>query len=152
MTFFAEYDKIHLKRINFSKKFLEVHYGISLYDICCGGAIIGVLAFVFTVAAVVLLYIFVIPESKRETLPKAGAMLHDLLNFKELFLEKILKFFYVFTTVFSVVYGVLLLITFNFTGLIYIIILPIAIRVAYELLMMTILLVKNVIEINKKMK
>ena len=119
-----------------------------------------------TIVAVVILFMFVVPEKKRAGLPKIGQILHDIFNFKSLFIEYILKATYVILTVFCVVYGVLMLFGishfssdyFAYThwyggyGILLAIAGPIAIRITYELFMMFVLLVKNVIEINKKMK
>lgn len=77
--------------------------------------------------------------------------------------EKILQALYIFSTAFIILYGVLQL--FNVqrdywtgasrwmggTGLLCIIVGPIAVRLSYELMMMAILLVKNVISINRKL-
>ena len=122
-----------------------------------------IIAVVLAVAATVLAFIFVVPEKRREKLNAFGKFLHDLCSFKFLVVEKILQALYIFSTSFIILYGVLQL--FNVqrdywtgasrwmggTGLLCIIVGPIAVRLSYELMMMAILLVKNVISINRKL-
>lgn len=122
-----------------------------------------IVAVVLAIAATVLAFIFVVPEKRREKLNAFGKFLHDLCTFKFLVVEKILQALYIFSTAFIVLYGVLQL--FNVqrdywtgaskwmggTGLLCIIVGPIAVRLSYELMMMAVLLVKNVISINRKL-
>lgn len=122
-----------------------------------------IIAVVLAIAATVLAFIFIVPEKRREKLNAFGKFLHDLCSFKFLVVEKILQALYIFSTAFIVLYGVLQL--FNVqkdywsgasrwmggTGLLCIIVGPIAVRLSYELMMMAILLVKNVISINRKL-
>ena len=51
-------------------------------------SIVLIIAATLTVVATVLLYIFVLPEKKRDSLPKIGKIMHDILHFKSLFIEK----------------------------------------------------------------
>ena len=122
-----------------------------------------IIAVVLAIAATVLAFIFVVPEKRREKLNAFGKFLHDLCSFKFLVVEKILQALYIFSTAFIILYGVLQL--FNVqrdywtgasrwmggTGLLCIIVGPIAVRLSYELMIMAILLVKNVISINRKL-
>ena len=122
-----------------------------------------IIAVVLAIAATVLAFIFIVPEKRREKLNAFGKFLHDLCSFKFLVVEKILQALYIFSTAFIVLYGVLQL--FNVqrdywtgasrwmggTGLLCIIVGPIAVRLSYEMMMMAILLVKNVISINRKL-
>lgn len=122
-----------------------------------------IIAVVLAIAATVLAFIFVVPEKRREKLNAFGKFLHDLCSFKFLVVEKILQALYIFSTAFIILYGVLQM--FNVqrdywtgasrwmggTGLLCIIVGPIAVRLSYELMMMAILLVKNVISINRKL-
>ena len=132
-----------------------------------------VVAILASIAATVLAFLFIIPEKKRAKLNKIGKFAHDFLNFKFLIIEKILQALYVLCTAFSVVFGFFMLFFFEkgYTyysysgyayhtrakwyggwGLLLMIVGPIAIRLVYEGLMMAILLVKNVIQINNKIK
>ena len=115
--------------------------------------IAGVLALVATVLA----FIYVVPEKRREKLGAFGKFLHDTCNFKYLMVEKILQALYIFTTAAVIIFGVLMLFRNEYNywtgdriwmggyGLLIIILGPIAIRLSYELMMMAILLLKNVI-------
>ena len=142
------------------------------------GAFIG---FALSVAATVLLFIKVIPSKYDGTFDKKPLqILHDYFNFKKLYLESILKIIFAFVSILCVVGGlsvgiignalsfiggffdairyeyfdVLIGTTFAtfFGGIAVAIVGPIVLRLAYEGIMMFILLVKNVIEINNKMK
>ncbi len=123
-------------------------------------------AVALTIAATILLYIFVIPEKKRNSLPKIGVVLHDIFTFKTLYIEKVLRFIYTVATVFCIIAGFLLLFGFvsydygygySYTqwfggyGILLMVVGPIALRLTYESLMMFILLVKNTIQINNKL-
>lgn len=121
---------------------------------------------VTTIACVVLAYMFIVPAKKREKLNKLGQFLHDIFNFKFLIIEKVLQFFYVLATIACICFG--LAMVFGFTayewydkiysdwygiyGILAAIIGPIVIRIAYECIMLGLLLVKNVIQINSKLK
>ncbi len=125
-----------------------------------------VLGCLTALAATVLAFIFVLPEKKREKLPKVLKIVHDILNMKQLFLETFLRALYVLSTAACVFVGVMMLFGFDIYngtyysrsqwyggyGLLLAIVGPIAVRIAFEGLMMFILLVKNTIEINKKLK
>ena len=120
-------------------------------------------AAVLAIAATVLAFIFIVPEKRREKMNAFGRFLQDLCSFKFLVVEKILQALYIFSTAFIVLYGVMQL--FNIQrdywsggvkwmggmGLLYIVLGPIVVRLSYELLMMVVLLVKNVIAINHKL-
>ena len=110
------------------------------------------------VAATVLLYIFVMPKSKDGRLPQFFQSLRDIFNFKTLYLEFILKVLYTFGTCACIFIGFFLLFAHNYyystalSGLLLMILGPIILRVTYELLIMCVLLVKNVMEINGKLR
>ena len=129
--------------------------------------IFGVLT---AIAATVLAFIFILPEKKREKLPKFLKVVSDILNMKQLFLETIFRALYIFSTFTCVFVGFYMLFGFEryyyhglFNsghgvrwmggyGLLIAILGPIVVRIVYEGIMMGILLVKNTIEINKKIK
>lgn len=127
--------------------------------------VLVILSLILAVCGTVALYIFVLPKDKREKLPKFMQVVHDLLNFKELLLEKLLKLLYVFTTAYLLFTGFFMLFgirvdsfygshyvpTFG-QGLLIMILGPIIARLIYESIMIVILLLKNVIEINHKLK
>ena len=123
---------------------------------------VAFLAVISTIALTVLAYIFIIPEKKRARLNKLGQFLHDVFNFKFLIIEKIMQFFYVLATISVICLGVAMLFGFGYSrymglqgygfyGILFIILGPIAVRIAYEAAMLFLLLVKNVIQINRKM-
>ena len=127
--------------------------------------VVLIIAAVLTLVATVLLYIFVLPEKKRDSLPKIGQIVHDILHFKSLFIEKIIRFFYVLTTVWCVLTGFFMLFGissyesyyysrtewYGGYGILLMILGPIALRIIFETIMMGILLVKNVMQINNKL-
>ena len=128
--------------------------------------VIGAIA---SVILTILLYVKVMPRKLDGTFANNfQQFLHDYFHFKKLYLEEVLKFAFVLASVACVVCGVLLLIsvdpygwyskysgwhaesTFGY-GLALIFGGPISLRLAYEGIMMFILLVKNVMEINAKL-
>ena len=123
--------------------------------------ILGVLS---ALAATVLAFLFIVPEKKRAKLNKFGKFLHDTVNFKFLIVEKVLQALYIFATALTIFIGFFLLFYvqrsyywdsstwYGGYGLLLILVGPIAVRLAYEFIMMAILLVKNVIQINGKLK
>ena len=114
-------------------------------------------------AATVCICIFILPEAKREKLPKLLQLLQDIFSFKTLLLEKVLRFLYTFATMACVFVGICLLFAFQLHGgeLVHwyglqgiglILGGTIGTRIVFEIIMMFILLVKNTIEINQKLK
>lgn len=124
--------------------------------------IFSVVAIIFAIAATVLAFIFIVPEKKREKLGTFGKFVHDTVNFKYLIVEKILQALYIFATAYSILCGFFMLFMTTTTwtgthwlggwGILLMLLGPIVIRLSYELLMMAVLLVKNVIEINGKLR
>lgn len=124
--------------------------------------IFSVVAIIFAIAATVLAFIFVVPEKKREKLGTFGKFVHDTVNFKYLIVEKILQALYIFATAYTFLCGFFMLFMTTTTwtgtrwlggwGVLLMLLGPIVIRLLYELLMMAVLLVKNVIEINCKLR
>ena len=126
--------------------------------------VIGSLA---AIALTVLAFIFIVPEKKRAGLGKLMGFVHDVLNFKTLFIEKILKALYALCTFACITIGACWLFGIevyhstysDYThtewmggyGILLMILGPIAVRIAYEVMMMFVLLVKNTIDINNKM-
>lgn len=103
----------------------------------------------------ILLAILVIPEKRRDSLNSFFKAIADICNFKQLIIEKILKFLYTFLSLYIIVIGFFTMFSgydgMVLSGLLTMILGPVIIRIAYELIMMTVLLVKNVIDINKKL-
>ena len=123
---------------------------------------IPALALVFAIVATVLAFVFIVPEKKRSRLNGFGKFLHDTVNFKFLIVEKILQALYILLTAFVILLGFFMLfyvqdyyydtVWFGGYGILVMILGPIVIRLIYEFLMMAVLLVKNVIQINNKLK
>lgn len=127
-----------------------------------------ILALILTV----VLYIKVMPRKLDGSFNKPILQfLHDFFHFKKLYVEEVMKFLFALATVTSVVSGALLLIsvrdTYSYSyyygssrgsestfwmGLCLLIGGPISLRLVYEFTMMFILLVKNTMEINNKLK
>lgn len=122
----------------------------------------GIIATILAIIATVAAFILVVPESKREKLGRFGKFLHDAVNFKFLIVEKILQALYIFVTAYLILCGFFMLFMAPETwtgrhwlggyGILLMVLGPIAVRLCYELLMMAVLLVKNVISINRKLK
>lgn len=118
------------------------------------------LAAVFGLAACIVLYVMVLPKKKDGQLPhKILQFLHDFFHFKTLYLEVILKFIFTLATCVVVFLGFFTLFGEDYwgdstigQGLLILVLGPVALRIAYESIMMFILLVKNVIDINNKTK
>ena len=104
------------------------------------------------VAATVLAFIFLLPENRRRKLTGFFGFVADLVNFKSFLIEKILKALYIFETVFCLVAGFFMLFSWYWTtGLILMLVGPIAVRLVFELFMLFITLVTNTSQINRKM-
>ena len=122
----------------------------------------GIIATILAIIATVAAFILVVPESKREKLGRFGKFLHDAVNFKFLIVEKILQALYIFVTAYVILCGFFMLFMAPETwtgrhwlggyGILLMVLGPIAVRLCYELLMMAVLLLKNVISINRKLK
>lgn len=122
-----------------------------------------VLAIIFGVLATIAAYIFIMPAKKRKKLPSVLKALHDIFTFKSLLIEKIVRFLYVFSTIFVEFYGFFLLFCVQRSdflgsnkwmggkGVLIMLLGPIVLRIVYEFLMMTVLLVNNIIAIKKKL-
>ena len=132
-----------------------------------GIGIFVILALVLALVATILAFVFIVPEKKRAHLNRFGKFLHDTLNFRYLIIEKILQTLYILATAFDILLGFFLLfyvesgynyyygttsVWYGGYGLLIMFVGPIALRLVYEGLMMGILLIKNVIQINNKLK
>lgn len=133
--------------------------------------VLFITALLLAIAATVLGMIFILPEKKGKSLKGFGKLIHDFFNFKFLVIEKIIQITYLFSTVFVVFYGFFSIFNFEkevvsggllgittetkwvgYKGFFMMIVGPIALRVAYEVLTMGIIAVKNLIQINRKLK
>lgn len=130
--------------------------------------IIQIIALLLAIAATVCTFIFLVPDKKRAKLNKFWKFIHDTVNFKFLIVEKVLQAMYILVTAYVFIQGFLMLFYYvpgysyygyrvagrwyGGQGILIMLLGPIAVRIAYELVMMAILLVKNVIQINNKLK
>ncbi len=112
---------------------------------------VTIFSIVAALTCAILSVILITPAKKRERLPAFFRWLHDVFNFKALFLEKILKFTYIFATIWIIVFGFFSIFQEPLGGFLVMLLGPIAIRISYECFMLIILLVKNVIEINNRL-
>lgn len=122
-------------------------------------SIIGILC---AIAATVLVFIFILPENKKDALPKFFKVVRRILNMDDLLIEKILKALYIFSTMFCIFGGFFLLFSFEtsifsrgliwngWIGLLLIIFGPIVVRLLYESLMLFVTLVQRVLSIDRK--
>ena len=115
-----------------------------------GTAVWTVIAFIIAIAAGIMIYFMFVKDNKpvSENLQK----LKDLLDFKTMLIEPILKIVYIIATVFIILFS-FGLISLNFVSFLMVLILgPIAIRIVYELIMINIMIWKNTKEINDNIK
>ena len=115
-----------------------------------GTAVWTVIAFIIAIAAGIMIYFMFVKDNKpvSEKLQK----LKDLLDFKTILIEPILKIVYIIATVFIILFS-FGLISLNFVSFLMVLILgPIAIRIVYELMMINIMIWKNTKEINDNIK
>lgn len=130
------------------------NYGSSLNTL----GTLGLIALVLAIAATVLAFIFIVPAKRRDKMGKFGKFLHDTCNFKYLIVEKILQALYIFFTALVIFIGFFMLFCSDWSGwmggkgILIMILGPIAVRLSYELIMMAVLAVKNIIAINNKLR
>lgn len=119
---------------------------------------LGIIAILLAIIATVLAFIFIVPAKRREKMGKFGKFLHDACNFKFLIVEKILQALYIFFTALVILVGFFMLFCSDWSGwmggkgILLMILGPIAVRLSYELVMMAVLAVKNIISINSKLR
>ena len=123
---------------------------------------------VLAVAATVFICIRILPRKYDGRLGnKFLQLLHDYFNFKTFYIEALTKFIFILLTCLCVFVGFLLMfgkfeyygyfgMTFTQSTFLYglgiMLLGPLVLRVTYEFVMMAILLVQNVIAINRKLK
>ncbi len=127
-----------------------------------------IIGIVLAVAATVFICVRVLPKKYDGRLSsKFLQFLHDFFNFKTFYIEALTKFIFVLLTCLCIFVGFLLMfgkfeyygyfgMTFTQSTFLYglgiMLLGPLVLRVTYEFVMMAILLVQNVIDINRKMK
>ena len=140
---------------------------------------ISIISLFMALGATVCAFIFITPEKKRPGMGKFMGFLHDTLTFKYLLIEKIMQALYIFSTAFVIMMGFCMLFYvytpdyygyydyygyssmygsyyssewYGGYGLLIMFLGPIGVRFSYEIFMLPILLIKNVMQINNKMK
>lgn len=127
-----------------------------------------IIGIVLAVAATIFICVRVLPKKYDGRLnSKFLQFLHDFFNFKTFYIEALTKFIFVLLTCLCIFVGFLLMfgkfeyygyfgMTFTQSTFLYglgiMLLGPLVLRVTYEFVMMAILLVQNVIDINRKMK
>lgn len=137
-------------------------YDLDMYDY--GSSLntlgtLGTIALVLAIVATILAFIFIVPAKRRDKMGKFGKFLHDTCNFKYLIVEKILQALYIFFTALVIFIGFFMLFCSDWSGswmggkgILIMILGPIAVRLSYELIMLAVLVVKNIIAINNKLR
>jgi len=113
---------------------------------------------------VIILYATILPKKRHGTFTSPFAQwIHDFFHFKKLYIDSFLRFFFTLLTIFMIVYGIGLFLyaliefpravdgEFILDVLGVAVLGPIVLRLGYELIMMFVLLVQNVLDINKKL-
>ena len=112
---------------------------------------IPIVALILAIAGTVLAYIFIMPKNKVKNLNKFWYFIHNMFHFKTLLVEKIFKALYVYTTLFCIAAGFFMLFTNFFTGLVLMVLGPVAVRITFEMVMMFIMLVQNTSDLRNKL-
>ncbi len=117
--------------------------------------VMSILGEISAIAGTVLAAIFLIPEKRSIKLRGFLKVLSDLCNFRTLYIDKVVKILYVYQTLLFVCGGFFLLFAggvYSLAGLGMLLIGPAFTRIFFEIFVMFILLVNNVIEINNRLR
>ena len=114
-------------------------------------AVLGVLAVILALVGTILLLVLVTPEKRRAGLNKFFRVVADIFTFRGLVLEYILRALYIFETLLVILLGFFGMFQDPLGGLLTMLLGPIVLRIVFELFMMAILAVKNLIQINNKL-
>ena len=110
-----------------------------------------VLVIILALVGTILLYTFILPDSKYDSLPPVLRFVHEFFKVKKLWLEAIMRALFVFSCLFYMLIGIYVMFQANFlAGLSMMILIPIILRLMYEFLMILILIARNVMELNNK--
>ena len=128
-------------------------YSRSIFDYLWGGGWQFIVGTILALTCAVLLYVLVFPKRMENRLPGFFRVLRDFFDVRYLLIEKIFKFLYVFSTLAVIFIGFFYLFGNTFVYVFILMLLgPVFLRIMYELFMLIILLVKNVMEINRQLK
>lgn len=115
------------------------------------GVWFGISITIAIIGAVLVYVLFLNPKSAKEY-KGFVKYLYELLSFKKLLIELILKISYIFLAIFITISSFALIAESFALFLAYLILGNIVVRIIYECSLMFVLLYKNVCEINKKLK
>lgn len=115
-----------------------------------GTLIWTIIAFIIAIAAGIMIYFMFVKSDKKvsDKLQK----LRNLLDFKTMLIEPILKIVYIICTVFIILFSFGLISTSFISFLLALILGPIIIRIIYELALINVMIWKNTKEINESLK
>lgn len=111
--------------------------------------ILPILALILIIAGGLALYFLFV--RKPNHFQGGAAKLHDALNFRTFYTEKLLRVLYSITVVAIVVYSVVLLFTHFLTALLLFVLGNLVARITYEYALLLFVLCRNTQEINRKM-
>lgn len=111
--------------------------------------ILPIITLIVIIAGGLALYFLFVRKPNR--FQGAAAKLHDALNFRTFYTEKLLRALYSITVVAIVVYSVVLLFTHFFTALLVFVLGNLVARIVYEYALLLLVLCRNTQEINCKM-
>lgn len=107
---------------------------------------------ILSIVVTVLLYVMVFPKRNEAMLNEFLLAVKNIFTFKCLIIKPILQFLYIFFTFFFFLFGFFFQFQVFWLGLVIMLLGTIGLRIVYELVMLFVLLVKNVIQINAKIK
>ena len=127
-------------------------------------SILALVGIILAIGATVVLFILVMPEKKKDKLPGFFKVIRDIFNFKTLYIEKILKVLYTFTTIACIIVGFLLLFSVDrysgmfssyskwngWTGLALMFIGPVVARIMYEYALLLVITASKLMSIDNK--
>lgn len=115
-----------------------------------GTLIWTIIAFIIAIAAGIMTYFMFVKSDKKvsDKLQK----LRELLDFKTMLIEPILKIVYISFTVFIILFSFGLISTSFISFILVLVLGPIIIRIAYELCLINVMIWKNTKEINESLK
>lgn len=133
----------------YSDYYNNAGYGHDLASSVAGVAVWTVVAFILAIIGGVLVYFLFIKNDAK--LSKGWQKLKDLLDFKIMLIEPILKIVYLVLTIFVVLVSFALISTSFIAFLLTLLLGPILIRIIYELILINIMIWKNTRDINSKL-
>lgn len=115
-----------------------------------GTLIWTVIAMIVAIAAGIMVY-FMFVKDKKEVSKKLQT-LKDLLDFKVMLIEPLLKILYIISTIFVVLLSFGFISTSFISFLLFLIIGPISVRICYELILIRVMTWKNTQDISESVK